>query len=364
MWLFVSGLIALSAGAVMSLLLRRVPRLASWIGSGTAIAGSLLALVSAAEILYTGQALGVSIPWQVPFGSLSLGLDPLSAVFVIPIALIVAVAALYGGQYMQGSYRSSAIGPSWFFFNLLASTMLLVVTARNGLLFLLCWEVMSLASFFLVLTDNEQKLVRRASWIYLAAMHMGTACLLVLFLLLGRSSGALDFDRLACESGLANIIFVLAVVGFGTKAGFIPVHVWLPEAHPAAPSHVSAVMSGVMIKTGIYGLLRILTFLPEMPAWWGWTLVSIGAVSGILGVLLALAQHDLKRLLAYSSAENIGIISLGLGVGLLGGSLWHSRHGFFGICRRPASRLESRLVQESSLPGSRRGPARYRDSEN
>ena len=111
---------------------------------------------------------------------------------------------------------------------------------------------------------------------------------------------------------------MLAVIGFGTKAGFIPVHVWLPEAHPAAPSHVSAVMSGVMIKTGIYGLLRTLTFLGEVPSWWGWTLVTVGVVSGILGVLFALAQHDLKRLLAYHSVENIGIIALGLGVGLLG----------------------------------------------
>ena len=178
MWLFAAGLMVLFAGAVLSLLMRRAPRLASAMGSATAIAGSLLALASAAQVLCTGQAVGVSIPWQVPFGSLALGIDPLSAVFVLPIAVIVAVAALYGGQYMQGSYRPSAVGPSWFFFNLLAATMLLVVAARNGLLFLLCWEGMSLASFFLVLTDHEQESVRRAGWIYLAAMHLGTACLL------------------------------------------------------------------------------------------------------------------------------------------------------------------------------------------
>jgi formate hydrogenlyase subunit 3/multisubunit Na+/H+ antiporter MnhD subunit len=219
---------------------------------------------------------------------------------------------------MRGSYRASVVGPSWFFLNLLAATMFLVVVARNGLLFLVCWEGMSLASFFLVLTDHEREPVQRAAWIYLAAMHLGTACLLVLFLLLGRSSGSLEFDRFACEPGSAGILFVLAVIGFGTKAGFIPVHVWLPEAHPAAPSHVSAVMSGVMIKTGIYGLLRTLTFLGDAPSWWGWTLVAVGVLSGTLGVLFALAQHDLKRLLAYHSVENIGIISLGLGVGLLG----------------------------------------------
>jgi hydrogenase-4 component B len=318
MWLFVAGVMVLFFGAIVSLLARRVPGLASTIGSVTAIAGSFLALASAARVLYTGLPVSVSIPWQVPLGRLSLAVDPLSAVFILPIAVIVAVAAFYGVQYMHGSYRPAAIGPSWFFFNLLAATMLLVVTSRNGLLFLMCWEAMSLASFFLVVTDHEQGSVRRAGWIYLAAMHLGTACLLVLFLLLGRSSGTLDFDRFTCEPGLAGMLFILAVVGFGTKAGFIPVHVWLPEAHPAAPSHVSAVMSGVMIKTGIYGLLRILTFLPEATSWWGWTLIAVGAVSGVLGVLSALAQHDLKRLLAYHSVENIGIISLGMGVGLLG----------------------------------------------
>ena len=118
--------------------------------------------------------------------------------------------------------------------------------------------------------------------------------------------------------GLAGVLFLLAVIGFGTKAGFMPLHVWLPEAHPAAPSHVSAVMSGVMIKTGIYGLMRAFTFLGTPPLWWGWVLVAIGLTSGVLGVLFALAQHDLKRLLAYHSVENIGIIALGLGVGLLG----------------------------------------------
>lgn len=318
MWWFVTGILVLFAGAVLALLTRGAPKLASALGAGAAIAGSGCALFTAAQTLALGQVVAVKFPWQVPFGSLWLGMDGLSAVFVVPTALVVAVAAFYGNTYLRESYRPSAVGPGWFFFNLLAATMLLVIVARNGLLFLLCWEGMSLASFFLVLTDHEQERVRRAGWIYLAAMHLGTACLLVLFLLLGRGAGSLDFSRFVAEQGLAGLLFVLAVVGFGTKAGFVPLHVWLPEAHPAAPSHVSAVMSGVMIKTGIYGLVRTLTFLGDVPSWWGWTLVAIGAVSGILGVLFALAQHDLKKLLAYHSVENIGIIALGLGVGLLG----------------------------------------------
>jgi len=177
-------------------------------------------------------------------------------------------------------------------------------------------------SFFLVTFEHERRSVREAGWIYFVATHLGTAFLLAFFLLLGRETGSMDFDVWAAQGihtqGLANTLFLLAVIGFGTKAGFMPLHVWLPEAHPAAPSHVSALMSGVMIKTGIYGLMRVFMFLGTPPLWWGWGLVAIGLSSGVLGVLFALAQHDLKRLLAYHSVENIGIIALGLGVGLLG----------------------------------------------
>jgi hydrogenase-4 component B len=242
--------------------------------------------------------------------------------------------ALYGSGYLQSHagekgekgdsphrpdlHEAKNLGVSWFFFNLLAVSMFVVVVARNGVLFLTSWEMMSLASFFLVIQDDEKESVRRAGWTYLIAMHLGTAFLLALFLLLGSNARSLDFDQFSTAAAPPGVFFLLAVIGFGTKAGFIPMHVWLPEAHPAAPSHVSAVMSGVMIKTGIYGLLRVLMMLGSPPPWWGWTLLGIGVLSGVLGVLYALAQHDLKRLLAYHSVENIGIIALGLGVGLLG----------------------------------------------
>jgi formate hydrogenlyase subunit 3/multisubunit Na+/H+ antiporter MnhD subunit len=169
--------------------------------------------------------------------------------------------------------------------------------------------------------EHEKAEVRSAGLTYLVATHLGTAFLLVMFAILGREAGSLDFDRFGALEMLApataSIIFVSAVVGFGAKAGFVPMHVWLPEAHPAAPSHVSALMSGVMIKIGIYGILRALTFLDSPPVWWGVMLIGIGITSGVFGVVFALAQRDLKRLLAYSSVENIGIITLGMGVGLL-----------------------------------------------
>ncbi len=181
---------------------------------------------------------------------------------------------------------------------------------------------MSLASYFLVTFDDEHESVRQAGWIYLVATHIGTAFLLAFFIVLYKYSGSLDFDSSSmlktAAPATASVLFLLALVGFGTKAGIMPLHVWLPEAHPAAPSHVSAVMSGVMIKMGIYGIIRTLFILPQGALWWGYLLIGIGVVSGILGVLMAIAQHDIKRLLAYHSVENIGIIVMGIGIGVLG----------------------------------------------
>ena len=286
-------------------------------------------------------------------------LDPLSAVFAPAMALVTMLAAIYGSEYLQSHAGRKNLGVSWFFFNLLTVSMLLVVAARNGVLFLVAWELMSLASFFLVMMEDETESVRRAGWIYLVAMHLGTAFLLALFLLLGHNAESLDFEYLTTAAAPSGVLFVLAVIGFGTKAGFIPMHVWLPETHPAAPSHVSAVMSGVMIKTGIYGLLRMLTLIGPPAAWWGWTFVAIGVVSGIFGVLYALSQHDLKRLLAYHSVENIGIIALGIGVGVLGVSYQQPGDGGPRIYRRPASRRQPRRIQEPAVPRRRIGVARH-----
>ena len=286
-----------------------------------AVLGSLPALFAASRALLCGSVWTLHLPWPLPGANFVIGMDAISAFFTLPIVLICALAAIYGREYLRPYEGRKALGTSWCMFNLLAASMLLVVLARNGVLFLLAWEAMSLSSFFLVMFEGEKTEVRRAGWTYLVATHIGTAFLLVMFVLLGQPTGSLDFDgfgRIAGTPALASLAFVLAVVGFGTKAGFMPLHVWLPEAHPAAPSHVSAVMSGVMIKTGIYGLLRTLLWLGPPPLWWGYLLVAIGVVSGVLGVLFALAQHDLKRLLAYHSVENIGIIVLGLGIGLIG----------------------------------------------
>lgn len=305
------------AGAAGSLTFAKLGRWPTFLGAGGVILGSLCGLVPAMRVALGAPPQSLRMVWDVPYGSLYLQLDALSAFFLLPVFLMCAVAALYGAEYLEAYCGKKALAPPWFFLNVLAASMVVVVLAHNAVLFLMAWETMALSSFFLVTFEDEKESTRQAGWTYLVASHIGTAFLLVLFVLLGRTNGSLDFDRFSASSG-AGLLFVLALVGFGTKAGFVPLHVWLPEAHPAAPSHVSAVMSAVMIKTGIYGLLRILTFLSPAQAWWGWALCVVGLTSGILGVLLALAQHDLKRLLAYHSVENIGIIALGLGVGIVG----------------------------------------------
>jgi hydrogenase-4 component B len=201
--------------------------------------------------------------------------------------------------------------------------MFLVPLARNVLTFLALWELMSLASYFLVMTEDEREETRSAGWVYFVMTHAGFAALFLGFLLLAQATGTMDFAEWSAAATVLdptsrNLIFVLFALGFGSKAGIIPLHVWLPRAHPAAPSHVSALMSGVMIKLGVYGFVRVaFDWLGGGPVWWGGTILILGAISGLLGALYALVDTDLKRLLAYSSIENIGIILIGLGAAML-----------------------------------------------
>ena len=320
--LLLSALAILFAGAVAMLLLSRAGRNFSWLGAGTVVVAAMLGCIPAIQVLLGAPAEQFRFPWAVPFGEFFIELDPLSAWFLLPTLLLSALAAIYGIGYLRPWEKSRSLGPAWCFYLMLVLGMTLVLLARNALLFLFAWELMAVASFFLVTFEHERQSVREAGWIYFVATHLGTVFLLAFFLLLARETGSMDLDVWAARgihtNGLADILFLLAVIGFGAKAGFMPLHVWLPEAHPAAPSHVSALMSGVMIKTGIYGLLRALTFLGPPPLWWGWLLIVVGLTSGVAGILFALAQSDLKRSLAYSSVENIGVIMLGLGVGVLG----------------------------------------------
>jgi formate hydrogenlyase subunit 3/multisubunit Na+/H+ antiporter MnhD subunit len=319
--IFIFGILVMLAGGIFAVLFSRHPRAASMAGAAGTITGSLICLFPVWSALGGGVPAETILPWSMPFGALTLALDPLSAFFCLPTLIVCSLCALYGYSYLAPCRPVKNLGLHWFFYAALAASILLVLVARNALFFLLAWELMALSSFFLVMFEHEKPAVRQAGWIYMIATHLGTGFLLVMFFVMGRSCGSLDFrdfTALAGQDPAANLVFGLALIGFGTKAGFMPLHVWLPEAHPAAPSHVSAVLSGVMIKTGIYGIVRVVSFCGPPPVWWGWTLLGIGIMSGVLGVVFALAQHDLKRLLAYSSVENIGIIAVGLGLGLLG----------------------------------------------
>lgn len=335
MMLLLVALAVMALSGFATLFFFNRPYQATVVGVGGIVAGCIIGLVPAVcGLLLTGTE-SFQLPWQVPGGSFHIKMDALSAFFLVPIFGISALAAIYGGQYMLAYRASKRIAPQWFFFNLFVANMALVVVARNAVLFMVAWELMSLAAFFLVTFEHEKKEVRTAGWVYLVATHIGAAFLLAMFLLLGRQAGSLDFDAFGAAASLtplgAGVVFVFALIGFGAKAGFVPLHVWLPEAHPAAPSHVSALMSGVMIKIGIYGILRTMMFFGKPAEWWGPTLVGIGLAGAVLGVSLALFQRDIKRILAYSSIENIGLIVLALGVGLWGITSGHPTLAVLGV---------------------------------
>lgn len=314
----------LGVTAILTALLARSDHVVLWVGTAGGTLGCILGIVFSILALISDSEEALRVTWTIPIGEFHVAVDPLTAFFLLCIFVVSGLATVYGSSYLRGYLGKRRLAPALVFFNLLLAAMATLVLARDGVLFLIAWEMMSVASFFLVTYESERDDVRRAGMTYLMASHLGTVFLFILFGLLSRETGSFDFDSFAraaaSHSDLSNLCFLLALLGFGTKAGFWPFHIWLPDAHPAAPSHVSALMSGVMIKMGIYGLLRIIGFLGSPPPWWGVTVLAIGAISGIAGVLHALAQHDLKRLLAYHSVENIGIIALGIGIGLLGQS--------------------------------------------
>ena len=315
------GLVVLLTSGAASLAARRRPETATHVGVGGVIVGCAAGLVPTIGVLVSGSALELYAAWSVPGGSFHVAIDELSAVFLLPLFVLAAACAIYGGAYLREHGGGRSLGPPWFFFNLLVASMALVLVARNAVLFLVAWEAMAVASFFLVAFEHERESVREAGFTYLVASHLGTAFLLALFGLLGLGTGSLDFDGAGAglSPAAASLAFVLAVIGFGAKAGWFPFHVWLPVAHPAAPSHVSALMSGVLVKLGIYGLLRTLELLaPFEAAWWGYLLIAVGAVSAVYAILYALAETDLKRMLAYSTVENTGLIGLAVGLALVG----------------------------------------------
>lgn len=309
-------------GGTGAVLASKWPRLATALGAGGAALGCLVGLEPTRRVLSGAAPVALRLAWDGTHGAFLVEIDALSAFFLLPVLGLSALAAVYGGSYLFAYRDRKSLGPPWFFFNLCVAGMVMMAVARTAVLFLMAWEVMSISAYFLVTFEGEKEGVRQAGWIYLMATHLGVAFLYFAFVALGRDAGSLEFPAMSAVSsrgtGAAGMIFLCALAGFGAKAGLVPFHIWLPEAHPAAPSHVSALMSGVMIKMAVYGLLRVLTILGQPAPWWGMTLAGIGLLTALVGIALALYQRDMKRALAYSSIENMGLITLALGVGSWG----------------------------------------------
>ena len=282
------------------------------------VVGSVLGLTIAFGALR--EEISVVRPWSVPGGELAIHVDPLAALFLIPLFVVAPLGSIYGLEYWPQRDHDDDGRKLRLFYGLLTAGIALLLVAGNAVLFLVGWETMALSAFFCITTDDTSDAVRQTGYVYLVATRIGTLLVFAVFAVLHAASGTWDFRAPShpIASSAATAIFVLSLLGFGLKAGLMPLHVWLPGAHANAPSHVSALMSGVLIKTGIYGIARVVSFFEHPPISWGVTLLVAGAASGVLGVAFAIGQHDLKRLLAYHSVENIGIITMGLGVATLG----------------------------------------------
>ncbi|MCE9529161.1 MAG: hypothetical protein K8R36_24200 [Planctomycetales bacterium] len=274
------------------------------------------------------QLEGALQPWFITAASpiagidLKLGMDPLSLLFLLPVLVISSLGSVYALSYWKPEEHPENGLRQRFFWGTLSAGLITLVLARNSLTFLMGWEGMAVSAFFLIGSDDRDEGVRGAAWLYIATSHVATLTLFALFALLNNLNGTYDFVVLKVATpGITATVLVLSLIGFGIKAGLMPVHFWLPSAHAMAPSHVSAFMSGMVIKTGIYGLVRMGSLIPDPPAWWGAILLASGTISAVLGIAYAVGQRDVKRMLAYSSVENIGIISMGLGLAFLGRSL-------------------------------------------
>jgi hydrogenase-4 component B len=322
------------ASGLPGLLFARSSRFGQLAVTGILLAGCALGVTGVATFLGGGLAdaasgtaatATLSTPWFLPIGAFAVAVDRLGAVFLLPVFVVPALASVYGLGYWKQSAHADNGRRLGLSLGVLVGAMVLVVLARDAILFLMAWESMALAAWFASTAESEQPSVRRAGWVYLVATHLGTLCLLAMFSLWRSATGSFSLGgagvlptAFGVAPGIATAIFALAVVGFGLKAGLMPLHVWLPGAHANAPSHISAVMSGVMLKMGIYGIARMTALLPVADPAWGWSLLGLGALSGLGGIAWALGQGDLKRVLAYSSVENIGIIAMGMGLALLG----------------------------------------------
>jgi hydrogenase-4 component B len=313
-WAVIAGIALIATSGVPGLASRRT-------GQGSAalllVAGAVLGIAGALRALVDpASQQPIELAWSVPAGAFHVEVDALSAMFLIQVFAIAALAAIYGLAYWRGAPHGRKLRA---FFGVMVAGMALLGCARNLVLFMTGWELMAIGAFMTVTTEDDQPRVRDAGYLYIIATRVATLAVIAALALLWITLGTPELvGTLDANAPAAAAIFVLALLGCGLKAGMMPLHIWLPSAHSNAPSHVSALMSGALIKMGIYALLRFTSLAPHPPVWWGGSVLAVGLLSGVLGVAFAIGQHDLKRLLAYHSVENIGIICIGVGIALIG----------------------------------------------
>lgn len=315
-------LLAVAAWLVIGALGLVAPRRLPFVARVLFPAGGLVALALAyvaLEALFREPAARL-LPLGLPSLPFHARLDALSALFLMLLGAVSAGVSLFASGYLRAGETTSP-GLQCLFYHLFLASMALVLVADDAYFFMVAWESMALSSFFLVTSDHRQAEIRRAGYLYLLIAHVGAIAILLCFGALQGGSGDYTFATMRVllpSPAWSSAAFLLALVGFGAKAGLLPLHVWLPEAHPAAPSPVSALLSAVMLKTAIYGLLRVSLDLIATPLWWwGVVALAVGIASALFGIIFAAVQSDMKRLLAYSSIENIGLITAGFGLTLL-----------------------------------------------
>ncbi len=301
--IFLLALAIIVAGGTMPLLTHRHPVLTRWVYLTTTVVGCMTGLFALFSTAAGLRGMAWSWSWMHGF-ALAFSCDSLSWFFLLPIFLICPLAAVYSFAYFAEAENSLRTAVSFFCTNLLIAAIALLTVAANILAFVLVWEIMSLSSYILVMYDYEKAATRTAGYLYFLFAQAGALLIFASFGVVFSHTGSLAFARFAAIPAEAKIIvFFLAFLGFASKAGVFPLHVWLPHAHPAAPSHISAIMSGVMIKMGIYGILPMYSLLATNDLLVGQVVLVFGMISGVLGVLYALGKHNLKRLLAYHSVE-------------------------------------------------------------
>lgn len=322
--LLLSSLMVLLAGAALCVGLRD-NRVSAGVALSTQALASALTLASILPLLRGAPAFEQALPWPPPIERVVFRVDGLSAFFLswsLPMTLLgTAYAAGYLKPYFD---RGRHGGPHFALLNLTSVAFVLIYTVQNALVFLLGWEIAAVAAWLLVIWDYKSQKIRFAGFNYLVSTHVGLFVLVAAFMLLHSRTGSMDFhafgELLSHPSSLRATVFVLLGVSFALKSAFFPFHTWLPRAHSAAPAHVSALMSGVIHKAGLFGFLRFVLLMGRPEEWMGWSVLGFGALSACFGVLSTATQRDLKRLLGYSSTENVGIVAIGFGVGLLGWS--------------------------------------------